>query len=678
MPTINQYSFSNVTYIVPENSNVSGLYPTAVITLTPEPGYTLDANNFALDTSVYYPELQSVSFTQSGLNVICTAVFATNFVMPSNNVSIPLCIIGEGILDKKQVSGSVYNIIGPDVNGDIDPVEDHFYTYYSNSGVLGETDLVFTKSFEAVPGYYLDASLFMTNGNQSNYTVQQLPTYDVDGNLTAITYNVYYIYPNYSSLEDEWTLKVSATDIYVAPMTVTSYLFDTNFVYITGETRSMTIYGSPGAIFSIVMTDSESNTYNIVTNAEIGISGSYTAQVTFPDIYGGSQNVYYEIELSGDIDPGFSQQNPISVVQYVSQPIISITASTSSDITGFNTQFVQGNAFDTPANVFINANWNLTSATSDINYLGPIQLENFKFTQTVGVDPVVTASVTNSASVSVADATGILPGDKFNLANGNTNLAPFEYEVTGVVGNTISVSPNITVVSGAPLFIYRTNGNIIGNLTSSVTVIDPSTINLNFSVQVQQFGDSDITFTVDLDELIEYVTPPFICGSTANSGGVGITDMPIQLNPAGGLLTFLLNGQGVPDKFEIIHGTASGTKVATSSMSASGNYGPFDNVYGTETSNVVPDASQISAVAQFIGTDKGVFPTREIEFTDNTGYTIGSMTVNGVPYQQVLWWSYTAADYITNPIATLRVTGTVGTGWNVARVCCPDSNCIPA
>ena len=678
MPTINQYSFSNVTYIVPENSNVSGLYPTAVITLTPEPGYTLDANNFALDTNVYYPELQSVSFSQSGVNVICTVVFATNFVMPSNNVSIPLCIIGEGILDKKQVSGSVYNIIGPDVNGDIDPVEDHFYTYYSNSGVLGETDLVFTKSFEAVPGYYLDASLFMTHGNQSNYTVQQLPTYDVDGNLTAITYNVYYIYPNYSSLEDEWTLKVAATEIYVAPMTITSYLFDTSYVSINGETRDLYIYGSPGAVFSVTMNDSFGNSYPIATNITLGSSGEYIAQVVFPNFYDIHPDAYYEIELIGDIDPNFQQPNPIEIYQASIYPTISITGTSSNDLTGFNTVSAQGLAFEEPLNLFMNVNWTLTSATSEINYLGNPGPPNFKFTQEVGVNTVVTANVTNSSTISVVDATGLEIGDKFNTPNQNINLSPFAYEITNIVGNTLTLSNNITAASGDILSIYRTNGNIINNITATATVIDPSTINLSMSIQVMRFGNDDITFALDLDEIIGYVTPPFICGSTANSGGQGITDMPIPLNPTGGLLAFLLNGQGIADKFEIIHGTASGTKVSTSSMILGGNNGPFDNVYGTEPTNLIPNTTEIASVNQFIGTDKGAIPPGLIEFTDNTGYTIGTMTVGGVTYQQVIWWAYDAADYIANPIATLRVTGTTGTSWDVLRICCPDSNCIPA
>ena len=677
MPTINNYTFSNVSYTILENSNVSGLYPTAVITLTPNDGYVLDANTFALDTSVFYPQLQSVSFAQSGLNVTCTAVFATNFVMPPNNFSIPLCVIGEGTVKPSMVEGRVYNIVGAFVEG-YAPPSNHFYTYYSNSGNLNETELVFTKTFTAEDGCYLSASIFMTEGNERNYTIESLPTYDIDGNLISITWNVYYLYPNYDAAGDEWTLKVSGSEIYVAPQLVTSYLFDTSFVYITGETRSLAIYGSPGAVFSVVMTDSLSNTYNIVTDGVIEMSGVYNAQVVFPDIYGGSANVYYEIELSGDIDPNFNQQNPISITQNVSQPTISITGFSSFGITGFTTEATTGNAFESPANLFINADWTLVSPDGDINYSGVVQTQNFKFTQSVGANPIVTTSVINSPSVQVVDAAGIEIGDRFNLTNGNINLAPFEYEVLDVVGSTISVSPNITIESGMGLFIYRTNGNLIDNVTATATVINPTTINLNFSVQVLQFGDEDITFTLDLDEVIDYVIPVVTCGSTVNSGGPGITDLTIPLDPAGGLLTFLLDGQGVADKFEIIHGNASGTKMSTSSMTPGGNYGPFDNVYGTETSNIVPTELQIATVDQFIGTNKGVVPSAQIEFTDNTGYTINNMTIGGIAYQQIIWWSYDAAAYAANPIATLRITGTAGTGWNVLRVCCPDSNCIPS
>jgi hypothetical protein len=676
MPSINNYSFSNVTYIVPEGSNVSGLYPTAVITLTPEPGYTLNANDFSLDTSSYFPELQSVSFAQSGLNVICTAVFATNFVMPSTNVPIPLCVIGGGKVEKREVSGRVYNIIGANVEGDIDPVENHFYTYYSETGALDETKIVFTKTFTAPTGYYLSAEIFMTQGNAGNYTIERLPTYDIDGNLIAITWNAHYLFPNYDVTGDEWTLKVAGSEIYVAPQFVTSYTIDTINVNPVGEVRDMFIYGDEGAVFSIVMTDSSSNVYNIVTNGIIGSTGIYTATITFPDITLGTINEVYEIVLSGDIDPNMALPTTIELIQNLEQPIISLTASSSYGITGFTTVSAQGNAFEAPSNLFINANWTLTSANEDISYSGFTDITDFKFTQPTAADTEVATSVVNSNTVTLINATGVQIGDRFNVTG--QPLAPFSHEVINVSGNTLTVSPPVTVAAGIDIFTYRTNGNVINNPVVVATQIDPTTINLDVTVQVQNFGDEDVTFTLNLDEIIEVDIVPITCGSTVNSGGDGITDLVIPLEPTGGLLTFLLNGQGIADKFEIIHGGPSGTKVATSSMTPGGNNGPFDNVYGTEPSNVVPTEPQVASIPQFIGTNKGPIPSGQIEFTDNIGYTINNMTIGGIDYQQIIWWAYDAADYATSPIAILRITGTVGTGWDVLRICCPDSNCIPA
>jgi hypothetical protein len=124
-------------------------------------------------------------------------------------------------------------------------------------------------------------------------------------------------------------------------------------------------------------------------------------------------------------------------------------------------------------------------------------------------------------------------------------------------------------------------------------------------------------------------------------------------------------------------GNANGTKVATTSQSASGNSGPFDNTYGTETNNAIPTEVQAEATAQFIGQDitDPWTVTRQNEFNAATGYTVSNMTIGSVVYQQIIWWEYTAADFQVNPIATVRITGTQNTGWGVIRLCCPDNNC---
>jgi len=126
----------------------------------------------------------------------------------------------------------------------------------------------------------------------------------------------------------------------------------------------------------------------------------------------------------------------------------------------------------------------------------------------------------------------------------------------------------------------------------------------------------------------------------------------------------MFNAQGRPDKLEIIHGNASGTKVATSGMTTA-NAGTFDDTYGTEPSNTVPTPSETLTVDQFIGTDKGTIPTRANAYTLETGNANPLVA----PYQQLVWWVYDTADYQASPFVTIRVTGPQGTLWAFQRAC---------
>ena len=154
------------------------------------------------------------------------------------------------------------------------------------------------------------------------------------------------------------------------------------------------------------------------------------------------------------------------------------------------------------------------------------------------------------------------------------------------------------------------------------------------------------------------------CNATALPGVEGITDNTIPLDPSGGNITIMFTAYGLPDKLEIIHGSVN--KVATTGMAANSNFGPFDNVYGTEPSNVVPTVAQTS-LTQFIGTNKGTVPDRGIEYTQDTG--IANPLVS--PYQQLVWWVYDTTDYQASPFVTIRVTGPQNTGWQLERSCGP-------
>ena len=685
MPSFNNYTFTNIQYTIPEGDNVSILYPTAQITIVPNSGYTAAAADFSLDPSFSDNAVQSVVFTQDGLNVLCTVTFDAGFVMPSGNYTIPLCVVGEGGVSLITIGGTISATVGPNITGDV--TENN--TPYSNSGSLGETELLLTRTYTADAGFSLNSGgLQVITGNASNYNIVQAPTYDGDGNLTSISYAVNYIYPNQSINGDVLQVRrVSAKGIYVAPPApvVTGYGFLPTSVSPKGTTISnWEISGEIGATFSIVMTSQSGGSWNLATNQVIPATGSTTLDVSFPTIVGIANEEIYTITFSGGIDPALI--NPIIMYQFAVSPRIEFTGSSVNGITGYTPVTTERSALTrlVEDSNLITIEWDISTPN------GLLQFPNTTSTTVVtsmdqAASVLNTALVSNSTSLDLEDTTGIAVGDNFNLPTTafedttSSGFAPFQFEVTAVNSATnITVSPAISMLEDNLIIFWRNNGNISEFESVSYIPTADSSGALSLVFDVTGYGDADSTFVIDLDTIFNFV-PNLACATAAISGGVGITDYALSLDSAGGLVAFLVNGQGLPDKFEIFHGLPfANDKKATSGMVASENFGPFENNFGTSPLNAIPTTLQLEA-DQFIGSNKYAplpfAPSRTTEFNSDTGFTIPSMTIGGTTYQQVVWWEYTAADYTKNPNATIRITGPTGTGWDALRLCCPDGNC---
>ena len=155
------------------------------------------------------------------------------------------------------------------------------------------------------------------------------------------------------------------------------------------------------------------------------------------------------------------------------------------------------------------------------------------------------------------------------------------------------------------------------------------------------------------------IIPSIACSEYTSSGGQGVSEYNITLdNPLGGYIVVGFNALGVPDKLEIIH---NGVKKATSGMTVS-NGGPFDDLYGNSTN---PNYSQAMVIDQFIGSDKGTIPSRQSEFTSETG----SSLIMDSGYQQLIWWVYSASDFSISNNVIIRITGPSGTAWDIKRLC---------
>ena len=696
MPSFNNYTFSNIQYTVPEGINVSTLYPTAQITIVPNEGYTATAADFSLDPSFSDNAVQSVVFTQDGLNVLCTVTFDTGFVMPSGNYTIPLCVVGEGEVGEITIGGTISANVGANITGDI--TENN--TPYTNSGAVGETELLLTRSYAAASGYYLTSTgLQVTQGNASNYNIVQGPTYDAGNNLTGISYTVNYTYPNQSISGDRLSIsQVSAKQIYVAPQYVTSYGPYRSVVPFSGVNFDLNVYGGEGAVFSAELAYNAITT-PIVTNATLPESGVLSIPISIPANTSGSPTpLPYTITFSGNIDPAFSQPNPITLTQYGLLPTLNFTGTSTQGITGFNSEEIKvpllttfskndGNYTDSPS--VINLTRILTSAAGTYLDINTGFVES-NLSNTRSTDLEVSGNYTNAGSIDVINTTtdrALSVGDQFNLSNlqDQDGYAPYKYTITAINGpqynypdtttTNISISPNITIENETVINAWGNNGNLITFENENIVIerLADNSLKVTFAYDLLRTGVADTTFNWNLDEVFE-ITSVAACNDIVPNGGEGIDDTVVQLDPAGGIVCFLVDPQGVPDKFELTHGLPGlNNKVATSGMNTSGNNGPFDNIYGTETTNTIPTVAQTTSTLQFIGTDKGTIDTRQTEFNAATGETIATMQPGGVGtiYKQVLWWKYTSIDYNENPIATLRVTGPTGTAWTALRVCFP-------
>ena len=695
MPSFNNYTFTDIQYTIPEGDNVSVLYPTAQITIVPNSGYTAVAADFSLDPSFSDNAVQSVVFTQDGLNVLCTVTFDTGFVMPSGNYTIPLCVIGESKVSLITIGGTFIASVGANISGDVSES-----VPYTNSGNVGELELLFTKNYTANTGYYLTSTgLQVVTGNASNYNIVQGPTYDGDNNLIGISYAVNYLYPNQSIDGDVLRInQVAAEEIYVAPQYVTSYGPYRSVVPFSGINFQLSVYGGEGAVFSAELAYNATTT-PIVTNATLPETGVLSIPISIPAYTNGSPNpLSYTITFSGDIDPAFSQPNPITLTQYGLLPKINFTGTSTQGITGFNNEEIKvpllttfskvdGAYSDTPSVITLTRI--LTSSAGTYLYINSGFIEsNLSNTRPTVLE--VSGNYTNASSIDIINATTdreLSVGDQFNLSylQDQDGYAPYKYTITAINGpqynypdtttTNISISPNITVADETEISAWGNNGNLItfNNENFVIERIADNSLKVTFVYDLTRTGVANTTFNWNLDEVFK-TTSVAACDDIVPNGGEGIDDTVIQLDPAGGIVCFLVDPQGVPDKFELTHGLPNfNNKVATSGMNTSGNNGPFDNIYGTEATNTIPTVAQTTSTLQFIGTDKDPIPTRQTEFTAATGETIATMQPGGVGtiYKQVLWWEYTSIDYNENPIATLRVTGPTGTAWTALRVCFP-------
>jgi hypothetical protein len=466
MSTIyNNFTITQVSFTETEGNDLgNGVIYTLII--EPDTGYSLDVNNFALIAP--YPagiDSSSATFTQNGAQINLTIQFLAGTIMPGNDLDVPLCIQGFADAAGFSISGAVsINTL------EATPLPQ--FVTYSNTGGLNETEVVFTETITANANYYFftEPVMGVTTGNAANYAITNSKVYNIAGQLTSITFNVSYTYPNANVSGDLLQINATAIPIIAATDYVNAYNIDQSTISANGDTRVLSLIGDPGSVFTVILNEiGTGNATTLANNVTMPATGTYSIPgVTFPVATANADP--YTIVISGDINPNIANSG---------------------------------------ADVLLN------------------------FTQLSQVTFTIQATATGNISIGT-NSYEFIAVPNYTYAPGETNTFNFSFKVNSLAGplsiistvNAASFNPVIT----DPAYIDTLYS--IGNIAQGINLKGEFFVSGTITVQTTQ--DDSILHTLDLNTIVQAgaSTAPFLytnvitnaTSTTATSGGNSIND----------------------------------------------------------------------------------------------------------------------------------------------------------
>jgi len=293
--------------------------PTITMTLVPNVGFVIEAINFTPKSPL--PQgITNITFTQDGDNVKMQMTTDSTFVMPSNDLTIPVCINGSSRQIGVIIKGNV-DIDTNDPSGPITP--SNIFKPFQAEGPVDTTEEIITETLQASTGYYFanQPTISLVQGDPNSYSFSVTPSYTPDNDgiqrLTSAVCKAFYTYPDTSIENDEILIFGRAIEIPVLDRKITAYSMRTGPIGIVGDTRSISLVGVVGAQFTVTVVGDAGSNPNFSgtgTNTWTGtMQGSIESEsIIFPAV---TQDVTYTITISGpDLAPDIGT-NPFTIQQ---------------------------------------------------------------------------------------------------------------------------------------------------------------------------------------------------------------------------------------------------------------------------------------------------------------------------------------------------------------------------
>ena len=558
----------------------------ARLIITPNSGYVVSASNFTVD-SASITGVSSISLSDSasagivGNTVLVDVDLDNTYVMPSENTIITIDVDGAADLIQYSIAGTYDTYV---TNGTSTSETNTTYSATDNYGVQAT---LFTKSFTASSGYYFATppSAQIVTGNTNHYSITHTDTNDSDGNLVTRAFTVKYTFQNYNVSGDDISFTATAIEIPDETAEITAYNINTSNIVEQGETRSYTVYGGPGAVFSVTVVNSGSTTIDSISNITMPSTGSYVYNINFPTI-SSSNTETYTIAITGDLSSNFDtlsgQDSTINITQLSTVNLTLSIITTDSDITVSTAQVTNLPIFETSfgAKDTISLSFTLTSSSNIYLQDLPININDFTNqlnsslsyeVTSISIAGNSTTSITIIVNANIYKTTNVSLSSVLNIDN-YINTAPVANSVILSVskGQSSSVTLNDTDADNNPLTYYIISLPSNGTLYSDSGLTTAITIGSSITGAVVYYEHDDSTnltdsFTYKANDGLEdsntatvNVAVGISEGDSLNvsSGGAGIYLVPFVIGTNGADLGVHFDAQNIPDRFQILFDTA--------------------------------------------------------------------------------------------------------------------------
>jgi hypothetical protein len=562
----------------------------AQLIITPNTGYVVSASDFTNNTGAI-AGISAITLSDSdiagtiGNTVLVDIDLDDTYIMPSSNTELVIDIDGNASLITYTLGGTYSSIVSNAL-----PVSET-NTAYTVSGNYESQETVFTKTFTANSGYYFESAPNYTLlvGEINNYNITTTNTLDLENRIVSTEFNIKYTFPNYNKSNDSILFNATAIEYYVPAIEISAYNIVASNLDPVETTRTMKVYGTPGAEFSLSVENEDSTSILSITDQPIPSSGVYEFNIVFPGVTDSDQ---YDFVLTGDLSSSFDtpsgQSSTFSIKQLINIDVSIGLTHTNSDITisaPISENLLPGLDLGDDAVIFNNT-FTISSSTSARLNIAESNVNLSEFTnldiQTNGGTGILIDSLTFSR-VSDTEISAALIANVYITGDENVtsvlSLDSYIEENVAPVAQAVSISVNKGGSANITLVATDANNDTltyniatlpsVGTLYSDAgltnPIASPGQISGNIVYYLHDNSDNfDTSFTykandgyIDSNTTNVNVAVGVSPGESVTvSGATGVFLIPIVLGTDPGVFKAHLNAQGIPDRFQILFDTA--------------------------------------------------------------------------------------------------------------------------